>query len=125
MQSQTAISERQACALVGIYRSTLRYQSRLPDQDKALSSRIVELAQERRRFGYRRIHALLRREGVEVNHKRVYRLYRAAELTVKRRKRRKGVMVPREPLTLPVRRNEVGRWILSWTPWPMAGGSRS
>ena len=105
MQSQTAISERQACALVGIYRSTLRYQSRLPDQDEALSSRIVELAQERRRFGYRRIHALLRREGVKVNHKRVYRFYRAAELAVKRRKRRKGVMMPREPLTLPVRSN--------------------
>ncbi len=122
MQSQTAISERQACALVGIYRSTLRYQSRLPDQDEALSSRIVELAQERRRFGYRRIHALLRREGVKVNHKRVYRLYRAAELAVKRRKRRKGVMVPREPLTLPVRRNEV--WSMDFVMDSLANGRR-
>jgi len=122
MQSQTAISERQACALVGIYRSTLRYQSRLPEQDEALSSRIIELAQERRRFGYRRIHALLRREGVEVNHKRVYRLYRAAELAVKRRKRRKGVMVPREPLTLPVRRNEV--WSMDFVMDSLANGRR-
>ena len=47
MQSLTVISERQACALVGVYRSTLRYQSRLPDQDDGLSARIVELAQER------------------------------------------------------------------------------
>jgi putative transposase len=122
MQSQTAISERQACALVGIYRSTLRYQSRFPDQDKALSSRIVELAQERQRFGYRRIHALLRREGVEVNHKRVYRLYRAAELAVKRRKRCKGVMVPREPLTLPIRRNEV--WSMDFVMDSLANGRR-
>jgi len=122
MQSQTAISERQACALVGIYRSTLRYQSRLPEQDEALSSRIIELAQERRRFGYRRIHALLRREGVEVNHKRVYRLYRAAELAVKRRKRRKEVMVPREPLTLPVRRNEV--WSMDFVMDALANGRR-
>jgi len=122
MQSQTAISERQACALVGIYRSTLRYQSRLPEQDGTLSSRIIELAQERRRFGYRRIHALLRREGIEVNHKRVYRLYRAAELAVKRRKRRKGVMVPREPLTLPVRRNEV--WSMDFVMDSLANGRR-
>jgi len=122
MQSQTAISERQACALVGIYRSTLRYQSRLPDQDESLSSRIIELAQERRRFGYRRIHALLRREGIEVNHKRVYRLYRAAELAVKRRKRRKGVMVLREPLTLPVRRNEV--WWMDFVMDSLANGRR-
>jgi putative transposase len=47
MQSLTVISERQACALVGVYRSTLRYQSRLPGQADGLSARIVELAQER------------------------------------------------------------------------------
>jgi len=122
MQSLTAISERQACALVGVYRSTLRYQSRLPDQDDGLSARIVELAQERRRFGYRRIHALLRREGVEVNHKRVYRLYRAAELAVKRRKRRKGVMVPREPLALPAKRNEV--WSMDFVMDALVTGRR-
>ena len=115
MQTETVISERQACRLVGIYRSTLRYEARQTAENQALSTRIVELAQARRRFGYRRIHALLRREGHEVNHKRVYRLYSAANLAVKRRKRRKGVMVPREPLTLPTQRNEV---------WSMAGASR-
>lgn len=122
MQSLTVISERQACALVGVYRSTLRYQSRLPGQADGLSARIVELAQERRRFGYRRIHALLRREGVEVNHKRVYRLYRAAELAVKRRKRRKGVMVPREPLALPTKRNEV--WSMDFVMDALVTGRR-
>lgn len=107
MRSETAISERRACALAGVYRSTLRYESRPSAETKALTERIVELAQERRRFGYRRIHALLRREGHEVNHKRVYRLYSAANLAVKRRRRRKGVMVSRELLALPMRRNEV------------------
>ncbi len=122
MQSQTAISERQACALVGIYRSTLRYQSRLSEHDFALSGRIIELAQERRRFGYRRIHALLRHQGVEVNHKRVSRLYQAAELAVKRRKRRKGVMVPREPLALPTKRNEL--WSMDFVMVALASGRR-
>jgi len=99
MQAVTAVSERRACQLVGLSRSTLRYESRRSEEDMQLSTHIVELAQERRRFGYRRIHALLRREGIEINHKRVYRLYREANLAVKRRKRRKGVAVPREPLS--------------------------
>ena len=55
MRAETAISERQACRLVGIYRSTLRYESQQAEETQALRARIVELAQERRRFGYRRI----------------------------------------------------------------------
>lgn len=87
-----------------------------------MSVRIVELAQEQRRFGYRRIHALLRREGNEVNHKRVYRLYSEANLAVKRRKKRKGVMVPREPLKLPTQRNEV--WSMDFVMDALANGRR-
>jgi putative transposase len=122
MQTETVISERQACRLVGIYRSTLRYEARQTAENQTLSTRIVELAQERRRFGYRRIHALLRREGHEVNHKRVYRLYSAANLAVKRRKRRKGVRVPREPLTLSTQRNEV--WSMDFVMDALASGRR-
>jgi len=122
MRAETAISERQACRLVGIYRSTLRYQVRQTVETQALRARIVELAQERRRFGYRRIHALLRREGHAVNHKRVYRLYSAAKLAVKRRKRRKGVTVRREPLTLPTQRNEV--WSMDFVMDALANGRR-
>lgn len=73
---------------VGIPRSTVRYCRRSRD-DAVLVERLQELAQQRPRFGYRRLHALLRREGVVVNHKRVYRLYRAAGLTVPRRKRKR------------------------------------
>ena len=122
MRSETAISERRACALAGVYRSTLRYESRPSAETKALTERIVELAQERRRFGYRRIHALLRREGHEINHKRVYRLYSAANLAVKRRRRRKGVMVLRELLALPMRRNEV--WSMDFVMDALADGRR-
>ena len=107
MLAVTALSERRACQLVGLSRSTLRYEPRRSAQNERLSAQIIELAQVRRRFGYRRIHALLRRDGIEVNHKRVYRLYSEAELSVKRRKRRRGVAVPREPLVLPTRPNEV------------------
>ncbi|BAZ94621.1 transposase [Thiohalobacter thiocyanaticus] len=122
MRAETAISERRACALAGIYRSTLRYEPRQAAETTTLKARIIELAQERRRFGYRRIHALLRREGHEVNHKRVYRLYSAANLAVKRRKRRKGVMVPRESLVLPTRRNEV--WSMDFVMDALANGRR-
>ncbi|KHE30961.1 transposase, partial [Pseudomonas aeruginosa] len=98
MQARTGISERRACQLIGLSRSVLRYQPRASVQNE-LQAQLVELAQERRRFGYRRLHILLRRAGVQVNHKRIYRLYRAAGLMVKRRRRRHGVAVERERLS--------------------------
>lgn len=122
MQTATSLSERRACQLVGLSRSTLRYEPTRSEENEALKAKIVTIAQERRRFGYRRIHALLRREGVEVNHKRIYRLYREAELAVKRRKRRKGVAVPREPLVLPQRRNEV--WSMDFVMDALSSGRR-
>ncbi len=96
MQARTGISERRSCQLIGLSRSVLCYQPRASVQNTELQAQLVELAQERRRFGYRRLHILLRRAGVQVNHKRIYRLYRAAGLMVKRRRRRHGVAVERE-----------------------------
>ena len=58
-------------------------------------------------LGYRRLHVMLRREGVSVNHKRVWRVYREAGLAVRRRRRRRGVAVEREPLALPTAPNQV------------------
>jgi putative transposase len=81
-------SERHACALAGLGRSTCRYRHRRQDPAE-LVTRLRELASERPRFGYRRLHVLLRREGQTVGRKRVYRLYKAAGLTVRRRTRRK------------------------------------
>ena len=122
MREHTAISERRACRLVGISRSVLRYEPTGSADEPALRGRIVELAQQRRRFGYRRIHALLRREGVSVNAKRVYRLYRAEQLGVRRRRRRKGVAIEREPLARPCGPNQV--WSMDFVMDALANGRR-
>lgn len=80
--------------MVGIGRSTYRYQAKTSSGNEDLRTRLIELALVWRRFGYRRLHALLAREGWHVNHKRVYRLYRKAGLAVRCRKR-KRVMTDR------------------------------
>ena len=74
------MSERRACKAIGCCRMTVRYQSTRSD-DRDLRERMTALASERRRFGYRRLHVLLRREGYEVNHKKLFRLYREEKLT--------------------------------------------
>jgi transposase InsO family protein len=76
------MSERRACRVIGTDRTSVRYQGVRPTDD-ALRERLKALAQERRRFGYRRLHVLLRREGRAVNKKRVQRLYREERLTVR------------------------------------------
>lgn len=121
MQARTGISERRACQLIGLSRSVLRYQPRASVQNTELQAQLVELAQERRRFGYRRLHILLRRAGVQVNHKRIYRLYRAAGLMVKRR-RRHGVAVERERLSLPSAPNQV--WSMDFVFDALSAGRR-
>ncbi len=80
MCDATGLSQRRACRLTGLSLSTYRYEAHRPAADAHLSGRITELALERRRFGYRRIWQLLRREGLHVNHKRVYRLYHLSGL---------------------------------------------
>jgi len=74
------MSERHACRLLGLARSTRRYQGRKVERDGELRMRLKELAARRMRFGYRRLTAMLIREGMTVNHKRVYRLYREERL---------------------------------------------
>lgn len=83
---------------------------------------MIELDSARHRFGYWRIYALLRREGIGVNHKRVFRLYHAAELPVKRRRKRCSVAVEREPLTLSSRPNEV--WSMDFISDALVSGRR-
>lgn len=97
----TGLSQRRACRLTGLSLSTCRYEAQRPAADAHLSGRITELALERRRFGYRRIWQLLRREGLHVNHKRVYRIYHLNGLSVKCRRRRKGLATERLPLLRP------------------------
>lgn len=83
------MSERHACRLLGLGRSTHRYRARKAERDGALRARLKELAAKRMRFGYRRLTAMLVREGVVANHKRVYRLYREEGLAMRIRQRRR------------------------------------
>jgi putative transposase len=87
--------------LLALSSTVMHYGPRAAPRNEQLRARIAQLAAERRRFGYRRIHALLRGEGVRVNVKRVHRLYCQESLQVPKRRRRKGVAVERRPLLMP------------------------
>jgi putative transposase len=99
------VSERRAGRALGISNSSLRYRSRRPAAEE-LRRRLRELAAERPRYGYQRLWALLRREGWEVNHKRVYRLYVEEGLKLRKRRRRSRAQVERVPLSTPTAADE-------------------
>jgi len=84
-----------ACGLIGISRSLYRYEAKRPD-DGELKQRLSELAEQKRRYGYRRLHVLLCREGWSINRKRTYRIYHEAGLMVRRRKRKRIAGVERQ-----------------------------
>ncbi len=101
-------SQRKACALVGIDPKTYRYRSTRSD-DAGLRERLRELASERRRFGYRRLHILPKREGAATNHKSGCRLYKEDRLTVRNRDGGKRALGARRPMALPQGPNSAGR----------------
>jgi len=101
MRGKHAISERSACRLVGLSRAVLQYQAKARLENEQLRGRRGQLAGERRRFGYRRPHLLVRREGWFMNRKRTRRLYREGKLHVQRRRKRGLTMVERQQLVLP------------------------
>jgi putative transposase len=84
------VSERKACEILGLWRGTYRYKS-VADEQAALRIRLRDLAYARASYGYRRLHVLLNREGWQVNHKRVYRLYRLEGLMMRPKKPRRHV----------------------------------
>jgi putative transposase len=108
---QFEVSQRRACQVIGADRTSMRYRSVRPD-DAGLRTRLRELAAVRRRFGYRRLQLLLRREGTLVNHKKLRRLYREERLQVRRRGGRKRALGTRAPLSLPQAPNQ--RWSLDF-----------
>jgi putative transposase len=114
-------SQRRACELVGITTKTYRYKSRRAG-DGELRRRLRELAAERRRFGYRRLLILLRREGMVANHKRLFRIYREERLTVRKRGGRKRALGTRAPMTIPQGPNQ--RWSLDFASDVLADGRR-
>lgn len=93
-------SQRRSCALGGIAPRVFHYQLSRPD-DACLRQRLRELSSERRRFGYGRLHLLLKREGVEVNWKKLYRLYREERLTVRKRGGRSRALGTRASMAAP------------------------
>jgi putative transposase len=121
MRSAFDMSERRACRTIGCVRMTVRYRCRRPG-DADLRLRLRALAHERRRFGYRRLHVLLRREGFAVNHKRLFRLYREERLMVRRRGGRKRALGTRAPMLVPQLPND--RWSLDFVADQFIDGRR-
>lgn len=115
------ISERRACQLTGVNRATVRYKSQRPD-DQELSGKIQKIAFEKRRFGYRRIHMVLKREGLKINHKKIFRLYQRLGLKVRKRGGRKRALGMRVARQRPTKVNQ--RWSLDFVSDSLANGRR-
>jgi len=115
------VSERRACLTLGVNRTSVRYRSRRPT-DEALRERLRALATARRRFGYRRLFVLLRRDGEMSSRNRVYRVYCAEGLSVRRRKGRRRAVGVRAPIPVVARIN--ARWSLDFVHDQMANGRR-
>jgi len=115
-------SERRACRLAGIDRKALHYVAVKRVGEDELRERLRDLAWERPRFGYRRLHVLLRREGKVTNHKRLYRIYREEGLMVRKRKRKRVAQARGRRLEAPTRPNQ--RWAMDFVADVVAGGRR-
>ena len=121
LKALLGLSERRACRIAGADRKMVRYQAqRAPDT--VLRGRLRELANERRRFGYRRLFVLLRREGEASGINRIYRLYREEGLTVRKRKARRKAVGTRAPVLVEARPN--ARWSLDFVHDQLANGQR-
>ena len=115
------VSERRACRILGVDRSMVRYRSVRGD-DASIRQRLRELANERRRFGFRRLGFLLQREGIVMNRKKLLRLYREEGLAVRRRKGRKRALGTRAPMEIPHGPNQ--RWSLDFVSDALMDGRR-
>ncbi len=118
---EKSYTQRRARALAGIDPRVYRRMSKRP-ADTELRARMKELASERRRFGYRRLHILLTREGWTLNWKKLYRIYRDEGLTVRKRGGRKRALGTRAPMAIPQGPNQ--RWSLDFVSDALADGPR-
>lgn len=122
MREESQLSERRACGLMVSHRSLCRYRRRPALDNETLVARLRELAERWRRYGYRRLHDRLVREGWRVNHKRVCRLYRLEGLQVRRRKRKRCTGSLRQPLPAPKAANQT--WSLDFMSDTLASGRK-
>jgi putative transposase len=121
LQARMGLSERRACQIVGADRKMIRYRSIRPPETE-LRQRLRDLANERRRFGYRRLFILLRREGEPSGINRIYRLYREEGLAVRKRRARRKAIGTRAPILVEARPN--ARWSLDFVHDQLACGRR-
>ena len=115
------LSQRKARAVATCNLKTYRRMVRITD-DAALKERLCDLAAQRRRYGYRRLLVLLQREGLVVNHKRIYRIYAAAKLQVRKRLKRRVLLGRGEAITPTSRPN--ARWSLDFVHDTLHNGRR-
>ena len=115
------LSQRRACRVLQVDRSMVRYWSVRVD-DTELRDAIKRVSRERRRFGYRRIHVMIEREGHMVNHKKLRRIYTEEKLQVRRRGGRKRALGTRKPMVLPDGSNQ--RWSLDFVSDAFTDGRR-
>jgi putative transposase len=121
LQALLDVSERRACRVIAADRSVIRYQSQRAS-DEGLREKLRDLAHQRRRFGYRRLHILLRRDDFTINRKKTQRLYSEEGLTVRGRKGRKRSVGSRAPAPVPALPNQL--WSLDFVNDQMAAGRR-
>ncbi|WP_404926379.1 IS3 family transposase [Mesorhizobium sp. ORM16] len=121
LRAVMGLSERRACSFVGADRKMVRYRSRRPPETE-LRTRLRDLANERRRFGYRRLFILLRREGEASGVNRIYRLYREESLTVRKRRARRRAVGTRAPILVEAKPN--ARWSVDFVHDQFASGRR-
>lgn len=116
------LSQRRACKLVGACRGTVRFKSLKTAKEDEMREKIQIIAHERRRFGYRRIHLCLKREGMQINHKKVFRIYRELGLKVRRRGARKRAIGMRHEQIKVTAPNQ--RWSLDFVQDTLQCGRR-
>ncbi len=121
LMERFGVSERRACRAAQSHRSTQRY-TKQPVAAPELVERVRAVAYERPRFGYRRVHIMLLRQGVHIGQRRLRRIYKAEGLAVRRRKRRRVSGFERRPIVLPDRVNE--RWSMDFVSDQVADGRR-
>jgi putative transposase len=121
LRAVMGLSERRACRIVDADRKMVRYRSCRPP-DLALRTQLRDLANERRRFGYRRLFVLLRRDGEPSGINRIYRLYREEGLTVRKRRARRRAVGTRAPILVEAKAN--ARWSLDFVHDQLACGRR-
>ncbi len=118
LRAVMGLSERRACSIVVVDRMTVRYAPKRP-ADTELRERLRELANARRRFGYRRLFVLLRQEGERSGKNRIYRLYREEGLMVRKRRARRRAVGTRAPILIEPRPTHAGRWTSCVTSSPV------